>query len=72
MWNGTANRLCNEELLKELEAQLEMEEELLPDDQYLKEINLGDIQHSPGDREEYWLMAVKAARVAKQLMQGIG
>ena len=72
-WNGTVNRLRKEELLKEIETQMEMEkDDLLPEDQYLLEINLGDIQQSSGDREEYWLMAVKAARVAKQLTQGIG
>ena len=58
--------------MKEIETQMEMEDDLLPGDQYLKEINLGDTQHSSGDREEYWLMAVKAAWVAKQLTQGIG
>lgn len=71
-WNGTVNRIRKEELLKEIETQMEMEDNLLPEDQYLMEINLGDIQLSAGDREEYWLMAVKAARVAKQLTQGIG
>jgi hypothetical protein len=71
-WNGTINRLRKEDLLKEIESQLEMEDELLPEDQYLMEVNLGDIQQSSGDREEYWLMAVKAARVAKQLSLGIG
>ena len=71
MWNGTVNQLQKEDLLKEIESQMEMGNDLLPEDQYLMEINLGDMQQSSGDREEYWLMAVKAARVAKRLSQGI-
>lgn len=38
-WNGTINRLRKEDLLKEIESQLEMEDELLPEDQYLMEVN---------------------------------
>ncbi len=39
------------------------------------EINLGDIDNASGDSHEYWLLAVKAARVAKTLSQeaqGVG
>ncbi len=74
-WCGTAQSLRKEHLLLEIEGQLETEDELLPEDQYLMEINLGDIDNSSGDGHEYWLLAIKAARVAKSLAQdsqGVG
>ncbi len=74
-WCGTAHSLRKEQLLLEIEGQLETEDDLLPEDQYLMEINLGDIDNSSGDGHEYWLMAIKAARVAKSLAQdsqGVG
>ncbi len=74
-WSGSTNALRKEQLLAEIEEQLENEEDLLPEDQYLMEINLGDINNSSGDSHEYWLLAVWAARVAKGLLQsaqGIG
>ncbi len=74
-WSGTANALRKEQLLVEIEEQLENGDDLLPEDQYLMEINLGDINNSTGDSHEYWLLAVRAARVAKGLLQnaqGIG
>lgn len=66
-WSGTEVNLRKESLLQEIEAQLEMEEDLLEEDQYLLEINLGDIASSTGSRHAYWLGALKAARIAKQL-----
>lgn len=74
-WSGTANALRKEQLLAEIEEQLENGDDLLPEDQYLMEVNLGDINNSTGDSHEYWLLAVRAARVAKGLLQnaqGIG
>ena len=74
-WHGSAIALRKEELLGEIEAQLDSEESLLPEDQYLMEVNLGNIDNSSGEDHEYWLLAVKAARVAKELageVQGIG
>lgn len=69
-WSGTANTLRKEQLLTEIEGQMENGDDLLPEDQYLMEINLGDIEASSGDNHEYWLLAVKAARLAKTLTQG--
>jgi hypothetical protein len=74
-WCGVANALRKEQLLLEIEGQLENGDDLLPEDQYLMEVNLGDIDQSSGDGHEYWLLAVKAARVAKSLAQeaqGVG
>ena len=74
-WCGTAHSMRKEQLLLEIEGQLEMGDDLLPEDQYLMEINLGDIDSSSGDGHEYWLLAIKAARVAKTLSQdaqGVG
>ena len=64
-----------EQLLEDVEKQLENEEQLLADDQYLMEINLGDITQGLGETHAYWLMAIQAARIAKSLSaeaQGIG
>ena len=74
-WCGTANALRKEQLLVEIKEQLENGEDLLPEDQYLLEINLGDINNSLGDKHEYWILAVRADRVAKTLAQeaeGVG
>ncbi len=74
-WCRVANALRKEQLLLEIEGQLENGDDLLPEDQYLMEVNLGDIDQSSGDGHEYWLLAVKAARVAKSLAQeaqGVG
>ena len=52
-----------------------MEEELLEEHQYLMDINLGEIDHGVGEKHEYWLLAVQAARAAKRLAadeEGIG
>jgi hypothetical protein len=74
-WAGHNNALRKEQLLSDIEAQMDNEEELLLEDQFLMEINLGDINQSSGDAHEYWLLAVQAARVAKTLAQetqGVG
>jgi hypothetical protein len=31
------------------------------------EVDLGDMENSSGEQEEYWLLAIKAARVAASL-----
>jgi hypothetical protein len=42
---------------------------LLASDSYLMEVNLGEIAESTGAQHEYWLLAIKAARVAGQIAQ---
>ncbi len=37
---------------------------LLEEDQYLAEVNLDDQENSSGERQEYWLVATRAAREA--------
>ena len=40
---------------------------LLESDQYLLEVNLGDLSESTGEGHEYWLLAIQAARMAGSL-----
>ena len=45
-------------------------ENLTAEDQYLAEVNLEDVRHTSGERLEYWLVAIQAAREASRL-QGL-
>ena len=40
---------------------------LSDEDQYLLEINVGDMGRASGESQEYWLLAIQAARRAKLL-----
>ena len=54
-----------EEIQSEIEAQQEIGfEGFLEEDAYLGECNLGDLEDTSGTNEQYWLLAVKAAREA--------
>jgi hypothetical protein len=54
-----------EEIQSEIEAQQEIGfEGFLKEDAYLGECNLGDLEDTSGTNEQYWLLAVKAAREA--------
>ena len=46
-------------------------EGLLEEDAFLMEVNLGELSGSTGQQHEYWLLAIKAARIAGQLAQGV-
>ena len=59
-----------ETIRRQIEEQFESEEELLEEHQYLLDLNVGDMTIGTGDKQEYWLLAVQAARRAKQLAQG--
>ncbi len=62
---GTLAMLRKEELQKEIKAQQEMGYGgLLEEDQYLAEVNLEDLETSSGERQEYWLVAIRATREA--------
>ncbi len=62
---GTQATQCKEELQQEIEAQQEQGYEgLLEEDQYLAEVNLDNLESSSGERQEYWLVAICAAREA--------
>ncbi len=54
-----------EEIQSEIEAQQEIGfEDFLKEDAYLGECNLGDLEDTSGTNEQYWLLAVRAAREA--------
>jgi hypothetical protein len=57
---------------RSLEAQQDMLgwEDLTEEDQYLAEVNLEDLEHTSGERQEYWLVAIQEAREANRL-QGL-
>jgi hypothetical protein len=60
--------LQKEAILKESEEQTELGEAgLLEEDHWMMEVNLGDMETSSGEQEEYWLLAIKATRVAATL-----
>jgi bifunctional N-acetylglucosamine-1-phosphate-uridyltransferase/glucosamine-1-phosphate-acetyltransferase GlmU-like protein len=60
-----------EELQRAIEAQQEMGwEDMTEEDQYLAEVNLEDLEHTSGEQQEYWLVAIQAAREASRL-QGL-
>ncbi len=53
-----------------IEAQQDMGwEDLVEEDQYLAEVNLEDLEHTSGERQEYWLVAIQAAREASRLQR---
>jgi hypothetical protein len=41
---------------------------LIDEDQFLAEINLEDLESTSGERQEYWLVAIRAAREASLLV----
>ena len=64
-----------EELQREIEHQILLGGAGLDrQDRYLLEINVGDLETLSGDNHYYWLLAIRAARVDRQLkeMQGAG
>jgi hypothetical protein len=57
---------------EDIEAQIEEQlarggEDLLEEDQYLMEVNLGALQESNGEQHEYWLLAIRAAWIAGRI-----
>ena len=40
---------------------------LLDEDLWMMEVNLGDMETTLGEQEEYWLVAIRAAREAATL-----
>jgi len=48
-----------EELQMAIEAQQDVGwDDLTDEDQYLAEVNLEDLEHTLGERQEYWLVAI--------------
>ena len=51
--------LRKEEIQREIEEQMEMGMEgLLDEDLWMMEVNLGDMETTSGEQEEYWLVAI--------------
>jgi hypothetical protein len=67
---GSQAALQKEELQWEIEKQLEhgtWYHGLLEEDQWLMEINLGNMESNSGEQEEYWLVAMQATWEAAML-----
>ena len=73
MHDNTAGLLATqkkEELTMEIEKQQDLGKNgLLEEDQFLAEVNLEDLATTSGERQEYWLLAIRAARKAKVLKE---
>ncbi len=41
----------------------------MEEDQYLAGVNLEDLEHTLGERQEYWLVVIQAAREASRLQR---
>ncbi len=66
---GTIRTQEKEALQREIEEEMEMGfEGFLEMDKLLSTVTLEDLEKGGGERQEYWLMAVKAARAAKRLV----
>lgn len=69
--SGELASLRKEEIQTEIEIQQELGDEgLLEEDKYLMEVNLEDLEVTSGERQTYWLLAIRAAREAKRLRSG--
>ena len=67
---GTIATKKKEEIQHEIEKQQELGgESLLNEDRYLMEVNLEDMEATSGERQEYWLLAIKAAREAATIQR---
>ncbi len=65
---GTQATQLKEELQQEIEAELDLGfDGWLEEDQYLAEMDLGDLENTSRERQEYWLASVHAAWEAIQL-----
>jgi hypothetical protein len=64
----TRATLRKEEIQRDIEEQMKMGMTgLLKEDHWMVEVNLGDMENSSGEWEEYWLLAIWAAREAATL-----
>ena len=65
---GTIRTLEKEQLQADIEEQMELGlDGFVEMDRSLARVSLEDLESSNGDQQEYWLLAVRAARVAKEL-----
>ena len=69
---GTRASIRKEDICAQIEEQLQLGGEgLLDEDAYLMEVNLDNLAETSGERHEYWLLAIWAARIAGQLVEGV-
>ena len=67
-FSGIQGTQQKEELQMAIEAQQDMGcGDLTEEDQYLAEVNLENLEYTSGERQEYWLVAIQAAREASRL-----
>jgi hypothetical protein len=67
---GTIAMARKEELLREIERQQELGDAgLLEENKYLAEVNLEGLEDTSGERQHYWLLAIKTTRKAKILRE---
>ncbi len=64
--SGTITTARKEKLLREIKRQRELGDAgLLEENKYLAEVNLEGLEDTSGERQHYWLLAIKTARKAK-------
>ncbi len=67
---GTIATARKEEFLREIERQRELGDAgLLEEDKYLAEVHLEGLEDASGERQHYWLQAIKTAQKAKILRE---
>jgi hypothetical protein len=67
---GTIATARKEELLREIKRQRELGDAgLQEDDKYLAKVNLEGLEDTSGERQHYWLLAIKTAWKAKILRE---
>jgi hypothetical protein len=70
---GTEATLRKEAILKEIEEQMEMGDAgLLEEDHLMLEVNLGNLEESNGEQAEYWLLGIRAGRMACTIARANG
>ncbi len=68
--SGTLLNLNKTKLLEEIAIQLSMgAENLMEDETYLLECNFSDLATTNSEQQEYWLLAIKAARMTSLIHQ---
>ncbi len=71
--DATSGSMANkkkEDIQREIERQQALGmQDLHEDDQYLAEVNLGDLEDVSSERHEYWLVSIVAARKAGRLRE---
>ena len=68
--SGTTATLCKEEIHTEIEKQQELGTDSLEEgDKHMMEINLEDLENTSGEKQQYWLLSIRAARESSRLRE---